>query len=946
MGKHDKLVVSWAEGLGRNLAKAENKTGGWADLCKKLSIPGKTRERYKAYMALNRDEQLRLKSMNGWISGAQCEGKWRNLRNVKPRDLMTLDLDYPNPGMIDQIETGLTPISEFEFFALTTRSHSPEHPRLRIVLPMKRKVTPDEYSPLVRILAFRIDNDTQPMKQVDVVSSRKAQMMFYPTVSSDGVFWSFRNEGELLDPDALFDWYEANYGNWRDLSALPLFNGEDQLRKHADKAEDPLLKVGPVGNWCRAYSVEDIIREFLSDTYVPGDTQSAKPRYTYTGGSASNGAVVEDDGRFLYSHHGTDPVGEQLVNAWDLYRIHKFGDLDEGISVDTPMGSRPSWKAMMEFAKADPKYHEQVIQSRYDLAAMFDDVDDDYFAEHPLEEPAEEPEVEYTDPVADLVGSIDPIDEDIAALVGEPSKSVSGAASAAVADRRSKRTPERPPKDWFGTELEIDQNGNLKSTIHNIATIVHNDARFFGAICFDEFSQQIVVRRDIKSKTKVVPERIVRDKVKGDRWQDSDDISIRAILAAPNGEGKTGYGLGTVSERDINGAVVLASRRHKFHPVKDYLDDLVWDGVPRVERLFIDHLGATNTPYHREAAFAVMVASIARIYEPGHKFDFAPVLSGQQGILKSTFIKTLYSEEWFGEITCKLNDKQQIAETIGGKWGMEFPELAAFYKSDHNDAKQFMSAQKDEVRMAYDRRVSEFPRQTIFWGTTNDRKYLKDPTGNRRWWPIVIHLPQVDIPKLAAVRDQLWAEALVLYQQLRAEQPKGTLPLFLRSPEAQAEATTLQEEARTQTLPEVWAETIRQWLAKPLTLSTLAMQYQKESSYLAPHISDPDNTWVLRTAFRVADAAKHALELQEVIHNDQMTQNLDRAITLLDDWQNEKLIYPDRVHAVRRFGIQARWKLLTGATLREHTFGFRVVDAPEDAGDISTASLFTDDDLL
>lgn len=941
MGQHDKFIVSWAEGAGRNLAKADNKTGGWAELCKKLSSPTRTRERYKAFMAMSRDEQLRLKSTNGWISGAQCEGKWRNLRNVKPRDLMTLDLDYPNPGFLDQVEMGATPISQFEFFALTTRSHSPEKPRVRVVLPMKRKVTPDEYSPLVRILAFLIDNETQPMRQVDVVSSRKAQMMFYPTASVDGVFWSFRNEGSLLDPDALLDWYEETHGDWRDLAALPLFTGEDQLRKHADKAEDPLLKVGPVGHWCRAYSVEDIIANFLPDIYVPGDTQSAKPRYTYTGGSASNGAVVEDDGRFLYSHHGTDPVGEQLVNSWDLYRVHKFGELDDGISTDTPMGQRPSWKAMMEFAKADPKFHQQVIKSRYDLGAMFEDVDDDYFnlpADEepeiaiPITEPEGVDEPEYTDSA---------IRDDIEDLVGL------GAASAAVvAPRRARPQAERPPKDWFGTELEIDQNGNLKSTIHNIATIVHNDARFWGAICFDEFSQQIVVRRDIKSKTKVVPERIVRDKVKGDRWQDSDDISIRAILAAPNGEGKTGYGLGTVSERDINGAVVLASRRHRFHPVKDYLEDLVWDGVPRVERLFIDHLGAVNTPYHREAAFAVMVASVARIYEPGHKFDFAPVISGTQGKLKSTFIETLYGESWFGEISCKLNDTQQIAETIGGKWGMEFPELAAFYKSDHNDAKQFMSRKVDSVRMAYDRRITDFPRQAIFWGTTNDRKYLKDPTGNRRWWPIVVHVDLIDIAALIGIKDQLWAEAVALYRSMREEQPHGTLPLFLRSEEAQTEAASLQEEARTQTLPEVWAETIQQWLAKPVTLATLALQYQKESAYLAPAITDPDHTWVVRTAFRVADAAKHALELQEVIHNDQMTQNLDRAVTLLDDWANEKMLYPDRINAVRRFGIQGRWKLLSGASERDHTFGFRVVPTPDDVGDIDTASMFTDDDLL
>lgn len=958
VGQHDKLIVSWAEGAGKNLAKAENKTGSWASLIHRLSMVTRTREKHKVYMKLTKDEQLRLKSIDGWISGAQCEGKWRNLRNVKPRILMTLDLDYPAAAFRDLVEMGATPISHLEFFLLTTRSSTPETPRYRIVLPMKRMVKPDEYGPLVRVLAFILDNQTQPMKQVDVVSSRRAQMMFYPTTSADGEFWTLRNEGELLDPDALLDWYEENFGDWRNLAALPLFSGEDQLRKRAEKAEDPTLKAGPVGHWCRAYDVEDVIREFLPDKYIPGDTQSGKPRYTYTGGSASNGAVVEDGGLFLYSWHGTDPVGEQLVNAWDLVRVHLFGEQDEDITADTPMGQRPSWKAMMEFAKADKEYQKQVIESRYDLAAMFDDVGDDFYADEPTPDAEAgvdltESEPEYTDPeIDDLIGAVGTPDADFLDLIGEPVKSSREAASAADArhprvDQPGKRrtSKPRPPKDWFSTQLELDQNGMLRSNINNVSIIVHNDPRLWEAICYDEFSQQIVCRRDIVSKSENVPDRRVRDKVRGDRWQDIDDISIRALLAVPNGEGKTGYGLGTVSERDINAGVSLAAHRNKFHPVKDYLEALEWDGIERVDTLFIDYLRADDNVYHREAARMVMIASVARIYEPGHKFDFAPVLQGPQGLRKSSFIETLYSEGWFGELTCSLSDTQKIAETIGGKWVVEFGELASFYKSDHNDAKQFMSRKVDSVRMAYDRRISDFPRQTVFWGSTNDKKYLRDPTGNRRWWPIICGAVQIDTDTLAAVRDQLWAEALVAYRSMRAERPIGTLPLYLASEVSQAEARRLQDDARTHTLPEAWTDIIADWLAKPVTLATLATQYARAPRDLFPNL-DPDKTWVQRTAFRVADVAKHALDLGEVIHNDQMTQNLDRAITALEGWTNEKRLYPDKTNAVRRFGVQGRWKLLDEADIDEHTLGYRIVDAPPDAGEITAADQFTEDDLL
>lgn len=948
--QNDNFLIFWAEGAGRNLAKADNKTGGWADLCKRLSKVSRTRERYKAYMKMSKDEQLRLKSVDGWISGAQCEGKWRNLRNVKPRNLMTLDLDYPDKALWDAMALGVTPLSHLEFFALTTRSHSPEEPRYRVVLPMSRMVKPDEYGPLVRILAFILDNETQPMKQVDVVSSRRAQMMFYPTASSDGEFKTYRNDGTLLDPDYYLDWYETNHGDWRDLAALPLFSGEDKLRKRSEKAEDPTLKPGPVGNWCRAHDIEDVIRDHLSDVYITGDTHSGKPRYTYTGGSASNGAVVEDGGLFLYSWHGTDPVGEQLVNSWDLLRIHKFGELDEDVSADTPMGQRPSWKAMMEFAKSDKGFKEQVVASRYDLAAMFDDVADEHFEDGPADAEASIEGSEYTDLIDDLIGNPDPQpgDEfgDIFDLVGGPQESIStGAASAAVA--RPRKSKPRPPKDWFSAELELDQNGMLKSNIHNVATIIHNDARLWEAICYDEFSQQIVCRRDIASKTKTVPTRKVRDKVRGDRWQDSDDISIRAILATPNGEGKTGYGLGTVSERDINAGVVLAGLRNKFHPVKDYLEALQWDSIERIETLFIDYLGAEDHVYHREAARMVMVASVARIYEPGHKFDFAPVLQGPQGLRKSSFIETLYSEGWFGEMTCALSDTQKIAETIGGKWCVEFGELASFYKSDHNDAKQFMSRKVDSVRMAYDRRISDFPRQTVFWGSTNDKKYLRDPTGNRRWWPIICKVNQIDTDTLAAIRDQLWAEALVAYRSMRAERPSGTLPLYLASEDSQIEARRLQDDARTHTLPEAWADLIRDWLDKPVTMATLATQYARDPRELFGRQIEHDKVWVRRTAFRVADAAKYALDLGEVIHNDQMTQNLDRAITALDSWDNEKHLYPERRSAVRRFGVQGRWKLLRDASEDDHMVGYVVVDAPPDAGaELTLGDQFTEEDLL
>ena len=937
MSRHDDRIVTWAIGKGANLAKAENKKGGWSTVRKMLRTTLRTGERYKEYMKLSRDEQLRLKSTNGWISGAQCDGDWRNLRNVRPRDLMTLDLDYPQATFWDIHSMEYHWVSQFESITITTRSHSPDAQRYRMVLPMARLVTPDEYGPLVRIVALRIEDGEQPMKQVDKVSARRAQMMFLPTTSKDGEFKVLETEGNLLDPDEMFAWFEENHGDWRDIANLPLFDGEDGLRKHADKAEDPWLKPGMIGNWCRAWPIEDAIAEFLSEVYVPGDTGSGKPRYTFTGGSASNGAVVEDDGRFLYSHHGTDPVGEQLVNAWDLIRIHKFGMMDDAKEMDKSVGQRASTKAMQEFVKTDKRYMDKVVESRYDMSAMFDDADvGEADEEEDLETgTADDPEPEYTETEDQGFG-----DDDL-----PPGDEPTGSAEAADRPKTKSRKKAANPnaKTWFGDELEIDQNGNIKSNVHNVAAILFNDPRFYGKIRFDLFSGMVRLFDDIKSKTANVPDLLVTDKEYGDRWQDIGHLTVRAILATPNGAGKVGYGLGTVAERDIAGAVTLCALRNSYHPVKDFMEAEPWDGVPRAETLFIDYLGVPDTAYARETARLTLIASVARIYEPGHKFDFAPVLQGEQGLRKSTFIETLYGVRWFGEINCKLDEIQKIAETIGGKWGMEFPELAAFRRTDHNDAKQFMSAREDTVRMAYAREVSVIKRQTIFWGSTNDETYLKDPTGNRRWWPQIAAVNDINTPELDANRQQIWAEARALYVALREAHPDLLdLPLFLpKGSPAEIEAKRLQDGAREHGMVEAWVREIEAWLEQPARLQAFATHYGKDPSEFIESGVNPDDIWVRRTVFCAADAAELALGLDWPAKNDLHVKTLDRAIKMLTTW------LPDRGGArYRRWGsVPKTWFSQVETTDADLARGFIFVSAPEATEAQFTDHGFTDEDL-
>ncbi len=921
MGANDQHIIRFSRGTGTNFGKARNIASSLSKFIKLFDKPTRTAERFKTYLSLSVDEQQHLKSIDGWVYRTQIEGKKRNRSSGRPSDIFSLDLDYATPEFMDMLEMGLV-LPGFEFFAHSTRRHTDEKPRLRIYGVFSRPVVNEEYGPLSRIIATMFDPE---MKMVDKVSFRPAQMMFLPTASIDGDFFFTRSQGQLFDPDAIFEKFTEEVGDWKIVTNWPRVEGEE-VRQHADKAEDPTTKRGPVGDFCRAYDVIEAIDTFLPDKYVRADDNSEKPRYTFLGGTTTSGAVVEDGGLFLYSHHGSDPCCDMLVNAFDLVRIHKFGDTDEDDSKDAPMNQRPSWKAMIDFIAEDPGYRRSQAESRYDQAAMFDDVMDEYFTE-------DEPEAEETadEDEEDLVGTPgSSAQDDIDDLVGTVKrKPDSGAASAASAPKPKRR---KPPEGWFPDELELDKQGNIVQNLPNAQVIIHNDPRLFDAIAYDDFMKRVVLRRDILSKMPTVPPAHCRDKARGDIWQDYHDITVRAILAAPNGKGKKGYGIDKLAERDLAAAIYLTAMRNKFHPIKDYLESVAWDGVGRIDTLFVDYLGVEDTIYAREAARCVMVASVCRVFEPGHKFDYAPVIQGPQGIRKSTFIEVLYGAEYFGELTCNLRDTQKIAETIGGTWGMEFPELAAFYKSDHNDAKQFLSAKEDRVRMAYDRRVSIFPRQATFWGTTNDKKYLKDPTGNRRWWPIIATIESIDTNALADCRDQLWAEAMAVYRDMRAGQAHGTLPLYLRDTDSQAEAKRLQEDARTHLLFEAWAGQVQDWLDDPITLQQFWSEYQMDERLPDPDRDlDPEKVMVVRTVFRVSDAAVRALGIDGTIKNDQMTQNLDRAISHITGWLKEG-VYRGRTEnaVVRRLNTRGRWWVKDDATESELADGYRIVISDTD----------------
>lgn len=790
MGKPDaeSVLLRIAVG-GNNLGKAKNKKLSWAALIERLAKPSVDQvHTMKQYLAAPVETQLRLKNV-GWFVGGPSDTEQRNARSITSRCLLALDIDDAKPGQMEYLLEGMSEVCDYEWFAHTTRKHTAAKPRWRVVFPLANPVGPDVFAAASRVLASKVlRSEEESMDAIDDVSFRIAQVMYWPSMNRDGAFETVHNTGKLLDAETLLDQWG---GDWRDFKNLPYSERRGRKRPvdPGKKAENPTEKRGVIGAFCRAYDVPAAIEEFLSDVYTPGEDHGAKPRYTYVEGSSANGAVVEDDGLFLYSHHGTDPCSEKLVNSFDMVRLHKFGHLDkqgDEEEADNPT-KLASYKAMVKFAMEQQPVRRELQAERYDMAAMFDDL--------PEDEEDDEPEAEdrgvTADDFDDLIGGDD--DE----------------------DRPKKR---KPPTEWTA-ELDILPNGEVKPSLTNIKLIVHNDKRTKGRLGYNQFQKDVVALKPIRSKTIDLPDMAVEDRVNGDLWQDHHDNLVRAILEAPYGPGKAGYGL-RVSDRDLESAVDLAARMNPFHPVQQALQRVKWDGRERLDTFFVRHLGCEDTPYHRSVARLTLIAAVTRAFEPGHKWDYVPILEGVQGKRKSTFVSIL-AKGWFAAIEGSFHDRKRLVEVMKGKWIIEIPELSGFSKSEVQDMKAFFSDTFDRVRLSYGRRAEEFPRQCIFIGTTNDKEYLRDSTGNRRYWPIEGHVEMIDTDAVAREMDQVWAEAYAAYRAMREQQPHGDLPLFLRDPEAVRIAEELQESRRAETVEESLRPVVQEWLDRPVQRAVL-----------------------------------------------------------------------------------------------------------------------------
>jgi len=701
MLQHNRQIII-STGTSRKAAQWPGSTIWWSELVEKLKTPVRSTETINAYLSMSKSEQDDLKDVGGFVGGSLL-GNRRKALCVTGRDVLTLDLDnIPSGGTQDALRRldGLG----CAFLVYSTRKHRPDAPRLRVLFPVCATAGPDEYEPALRMVSHRAGL----LPWCDPSTFEVSRLMYWPSVCADGEYIHYVADKPFLSVEGVLGLFQ----DWHNIAQWPQIPGAPAQARLAAKQGDPTVKSGVVGAFCRTYDIFAAIDSFLPGIYEETDLSD---RYTYTGGSTTGGAVTYDNGLYLYSHHATDPCGGKLVNAFDLVRLHKFGDLDDEAKPGTPTGRLPSYTEMQRLAVADEKVAALLNSERYQTAI-------------------------------------------------EAFKTRQAGAEISV--------PEQEENTEWLKQLDLHPQSGLPSkTINNVKLIIQNDPLLRGRIRLNLFADAYMARGPL-------PWELRREEQGVFQWADRDDRGLRNYIEMV-------YGL--KGRELIEDGLGEAAAALAYDPILEYLNSGVWDNTPRLDTVYIDYLGADDSPYMRAVNRKAFVAAVARAKHPGVKFDCMTVICGRQGLGKSTLFSKL-GAGWFSD-SLKTFEGKDAAELLQGVWICEIAELESFNKADIRIIKSFLSKLDDQYRAAYARKTDKHPRRCVFFGTTNDHDYLKDPTGNRRFWPVDAEL---QVPTKSVFKDlddatvaQIWAEAAYRWQQGET--------LFL-SPELEAEADRRRED--------------------------------------------------------------------------------------------------------------------------------------------------------
>lgn len=615
----------------------EPSTVTWSEICDWVKTPNDHKEAGNYLLGT-------LRKTSVTHGKAKCNNFHRRKDAVVSRSVISLDIDHADASFAEMVELAFPNAALMH----TTYSSSPDAPRYRLLVPTDRELTPDEY-----VVAATSIMQMLGTEQFDPGSLQPERYMFMPAAQEAVWFQSWEIEGDLLDVDHLLSHFKE------DLSEKPV-----PLSRFK---RDPFEIEGVVGAFNKAYEDWDLL---IKEYDLPYDKVNDN-RYQLVGASSEAGmGPVAGVAGLVYSHHANDPAYGVTCSAFDLVRLHLFGELDEGAKAQTPINKLPSHVAMLDRSSTDFRV------------------------------------------TAQLVG------EDFA-----------------------EETEDRAEKQSWKLKLRLAaRTGKFIDCIGNWDLIRENDP-VFSMLRYNELALCPEVAGDLPWR-KV--SKLNNTFSESDRWEITFYLEREYGFRPP--------------KQLMDSMVDITASRNRVSPVRDYLESVSWDRKARVETCLP---GVKPTPFTRKVARMVMAAAVARMMDPGCKWDHTLVLDGPEGLGKSWWIERI--SRGYSSSLGRIDNKDTLL-TMQRSWIMTSDEGHSMRKADADAMKEFLTRTSDVFRMPYDRETLIHPRHCVIWSTTNDETFLRQQEGNRRFL-IVQCEKKVDFDAFTdEYVDQLWAEAVHMYR--------------------------------------------------------------------------------------------------------------------------------------------------------------------------------------
>ena len=445
--------------------------------------------------------------------------------------------------------------------------------------------------------------------------------------------------------------------------------------------------------------------------------------------------------------------------------------------------------------------------------------------------------------------------------------------------------PAGKAEDWTSL-LQLTPKGKVMATPENLTLIAENDPSL-QTITYDLFHERYVAAEGSPFRPR--------------KTRYLNDASLADISRHIESRYGIRISVASMEERMLT----IIQRLRAFHPVTEFINAETWDGTPRIDTLLIDYLGAEDTPLNRAMTRKWLVAAVARIYEPGRKFDHVLTLAGPQGTGKSTLLATL-AGEWFSDTFSFSMDYRQQREAVRAKWIVEAAELSGLRKVEVEAAKAFISSSEDSYRAAYARTVETHPRQCVLAATTNEEYFLRSLTGDRRWWVVdVTGSGRVEkwLPVLKANLHQIWAEAYCIYRDGE--------PLYL-SADLEAEAWKIQQEHNVIEGSGILGE-LEEWINTPLPFNWDSMSREARHYFFINGINPTIPCNKIREMVCIAEV-RNECPSKDIRNN--TAQQIGKYLDLLPGW--ERVRGENRKHQSRKlkvYGSQRVWRRIKPKTL-------------------------------